>query len=86
MIQTGSTSNRPDPFGAAKNGVIAYGAGGDIVTVDPATGVIETLVGGADEDSVPRFSSDGTRIAFVRTIATEQTCSSSMPTEASSDS
>jgi hypothetical protein len=78
----GSRPRIPRPFGVAANGVIAMvspGPGyaaqpewvepfGDILTVDPTTGLITTLVGGPTEDGEPVFSSDGTRLAFVRRV------------------
>ncbi len=72
LIQAGSQPTVPDALGVARNGLVAYGAGGDIVTVDPETGATATLVGGTDDDAVPVFSHDGTRLAFVRTAAGEQ--------------
>ena len=72
-IRAGSQPNVLDTFGLARNGLVVYGAGGDIVTVDPETGVTATLVGGVDDDAVPVFSRDGTRIAFTRSVAGEQT-------------
>ena len=72
-IRAGSQPNVLDAFGLARNGLVVYGTGGDIVTVDPETGEIETLVGGVDDDTVPIYSRDGTRIAFLRSVAGEQT-------------
>jgi Tol biopolymer transport system component len=56
----------PAPFGPAQPGLVAYDAGGDILTADPATGAIETLVGGPEPDSQPQWSLDGSRLAFQR--------------------
>jgi hypothetical protein len=65
----GSQLRRPPPFGPAANGVIAFTTRtGDIVTGDPVTGEIRTVVGGPELDSSPTFSLDGTRIAFVRKV------------------
>jgi Tol biopolymer transport system component len=72
-IQAGSRPTPFEAFGLARNGVVTYASGGDIVTVNPETGVATTLVGGADDDGGPVFSHDGTKIAFVRTVAGEQT-------------
>ena len=38
VVGVGSATRHPAPFGLAANGLIAYGLGGDIFTVDPATG------------------------------------------------
>jgi dipeptidyl aminopeptidase/acylaminoacyl peptidase len=66
-VYIGTRPNRlPPPFGVADNGSIAYVIDGDIYTVDPATGVVTTIVMGPEEDSEPAFSPDGTRMAFVR--------------------
>jgi Tol biopolymer transport system component len=65
----GSQPRLPSPFGPAANGLIAYAAEGDIVTVDPRSGSIVTLVGGRARDQYPAWSSDGTRIAFERAVA-----------------
>ena len=56
----------PPPFGVAANGNIAYASNGDIYALDPATGVATTIVTGAEEDSEPAFSPDGTQMAFMR--------------------
>ena len=79
-LYAGSQRHVPAPFGPAENGRIAYVVTppvyenqsgyhepfGDIVTVDPATGVTATLVGGPEVDGVPAYSLDGTRLSFVR--------------------
>jgi hypothetical protein len=56
----------PAPFGPAANGLVAYSLGGDIFTVDPGTGVRSAVTTGPTDDHDPRFSLDGTRIAFLR--------------------
>ena len=38
LLYTGAQRRLPAPFGRAENGLVAYGAGGDILTVDLATG------------------------------------------------
>ncbi len=63
----GAQPRLPAPFGVAANGLIADDAGGDIRTIDPATGEVTVIVGGPDVDSGPWFSRDGTRIVFIRT-------------------
>ncbi len=59
----------PAPFGPAHNGLIAFGDGGDVVAIDPTTGLRTVLIGGSTDDSLPLFSPDGTRLAFVRDSA-----------------
>lgn len=62
----GSQPRLPPPFGLAANGLVAYASGGDIYTVDPITGAREAIVRGPDRDREPRWSLDGTRVAFLR--------------------
>ena len=56
----------PPPFGIAANGLVAYSNDGDIFTVDPATGTRRWVTSGDDFDAEPRWSLDGTRLAFFR--------------------
>jgi Tol biopolymer transport system component len=56
----------PQPFGPARNGLVAYAKAGDIYTVDPKTDLSKAIVSGKDQDSMATFSRDGTRLAFVR--------------------
>jgi Tol biopolymer transport system component len=68
-VFVGSQERRlPEPFGLAANGVVAVERDGDIVTVDPATGASETIIGGPEADSDPMYSPDGTKLAFVRAV------------------
>jgi hypothetical protein len=62
----GSRSKAPPPFGIADNGLVAYSVNGDIMTVDPATGIRTTLVTGPTTDAFPVFSPDGRRVASER--------------------
>jgi Tol biopolymer transport system component len=62
----GSQRRLPQPFGIAGNGLVAYDSGGDIFTIDPATGERRPIVTGPESDSTPRFSLDGTRLVFMR--------------------
>jgi Tol biopolymer transport system component len=62
----GSRQQLPPPFGVADNGHVAYAQNGDIFTVDPATGIRQKISSGPDEDQEPRWSPDGTRLAFLR--------------------
>ena len=65
----GSRRQVAPPFGPAANGHMAYGTqSGDIVSVDPATAEATVLVGGAELDSAPVYSRDGSRLAFVRAV------------------
>jgi dipeptidyl aminopeptidase/acylaminoacyl peptidase len=61
----------PPPFGPAANGRLALSANGDVHTVDPATGVTQPIAIGPPADHDPRFSRDGTRIAFLRDTGDE---------------
>lgn len=58
----------PEPFGPARNGLIAFESGGDIFTADPVTGMTTALVTGPEMDVGPRFSRDGTHIVFERKV------------------
>lgn len=64
----GSQPRLPDPFGLASNGLVAYSDGYDIYTVDPITGRSTAVVSGPEWDVGPRFSRDGTTIAFERRL------------------
>lgn len=64
----------PPPFGLARNGVIVYGTtGGDIGSLDPATGATAVVVGGPEVEQYPLFSNDGTRLVFARTAGSTET-------------
>jgi dipeptidyl aminopeptidase/acylaminoacyl peptidase len=62
----GSQPRLPPPIGLAATGLVAYASGGDIYTVDPITGAREAIVTGSEVDREPRWSLDGTRLAFLR--------------------
>jgi dipeptidyl aminopeptidase/acylaminoacyl peptidase len=66
IVYVGSQQRVPAPFGPARNGLIAYSAGDDIYTVDPVTGTATPIITGPETDRGPRFSLDGTHIAFAR--------------------
>jgi dipeptidyl aminopeptidase/acylaminoacyl peptidase len=66
MIVAGSQRHIPAPFGPAANGLVAYEKGGDIFTADPMTGVSTAVITGTERDINPRWSRDGTRLAFER--------------------
>jgi Tol biopolymer transport system component len=67
-VYVGSQQQLPAPFGPAATGQMAFAQDGDILSVDPATGAIVTLIGGPDEDSAPTYSLDGTSLAFLRAV------------------
>ncbi len=64
----GSRHQVPTPFGPAANGHVAFAAGGDIFTVDPVTGTSTAIVAGPETDINPRWSRDGTHLAFERKV------------------
>jgi len=69
LVIVGSQRRIPAPFGPAANGVVVYATStGDIVTADPTSGVVKTIIGGTESDRAPSFSRDGLRIAFVRKV------------------
>ena len=62
----GSQRQLPPLFGLAKNGlVLTTNAGGDVVTVDPASNVTHTLFAGPAL-CCPQVSGDGGRVALLR--------------------
>ena len=65
-LYVGSRPRLPDPFGPAENGLVTYAEDGDIWTVDPVTGDRHAIVTGPTLDLAPRWSRDGTRVAFLR--------------------
>jgi dipeptidyl aminopeptidase/acylaminoacyl peptidase len=62
----GSRPRVAPPFGPAANGLVAYAESGDIFVVDPLTGERTGLVVGPESDHLPRWSLDGTHLAFIR--------------------
>ncbi len=66
LVYVGSRPRLPPPFGLAGNGLVAYAKDGDILTVDPTTGVRNWVTAGDDVDALPRWSLDGTRLALLR--------------------
>lgn len=71
LVYVGSRPRLPDPFGIARNGVVAFSAEGDVYAADGGNGTRLLLAGPGDEVGVS-FSPDGTRIAFVRLIDGEE--------------
>jgi hypothetical protein len=65
-LVVGGRPHLPAPFGLARNGLVAYASGGDIYTVDPVTGNSTAIVRSPETDSNPRWSRDGTQLAFER--------------------
>lgn len=63
----GSHPHVPAPFGLAGNGVLVFGVEGDIV-VGRAEGTTVPIVAGDGFDFGPFFSSDGTKVAFLRAV------------------
>jgi WD40-like Beta Propeller Repeat len=68
-ITAGSQPRLPAPFGVVAAGAVAYDVDGDVWIVDPSTGIRSTISIGPSLDHDPRWSLDGTRLAFVRESA-----------------
>jgi WD40-like Beta Propeller Repeat len=66
VLVLGSTPPRVRPFGPAENGLVVFASEGDILTADPATGVVRPVVTGRGWDVEPRWSRDGTHFMFYR--------------------
>jgi Tol biopolymer transport system component len=56
----------PPPFGPANNGNVLITQRGDLLIVDPATGVTHDLVTGRDQDDGPLYAPDGRTFTFGR--------------------
>ena len=63
-LVVGAPRPLPPPFGPARNGAIAYEVHGQIRALDLTTNLYRTLEGTDGLNHSPRFSHDGTRIAF----------------------
>lgn len=59
-------------YGVARNGLIVWAIDGDIFAGDPATGTTEPLIAGPGVDRNPLFSRDGSQLAFLRQVPTDQ--------------
>jgi dipeptidyl aminopeptidase/acylaminoacyl peptidase len=59
----------PPPFGVARTGLVAFSQDGDIFVADHLSGKTTAIVTGDAVDTDPRWSLDGTRIAFARVAA-----------------
>jgi dipeptidyl aminopeptidase/acylaminoacyl peptidase len=67
LLYVGSQRRVPAPFGLAANGTLAIATSdGDIVTVNPDTGVATPLISGPTKDGGPYFSFDGLHMVFDR--------------------
>jgi hypothetical protein len=66
IAYVGAQRRLPPAFGLAANGLIAYAAGGDIHTVDPQTGIDHIVISGAEDDTNPIWSLDGSQFVFER--------------------
>jgi dipeptidyl aminopeptidase/acylaminoacyl peptidase len=66
------TKGLPPVTGPAGNGLIAFSRHGDIYVGDPVTGESEAIVAGPEIETSPRFSPDGTHIAFQRVHAPDE--------------
>jgi len=68
LVYVSSRQRLPEPFGEARNGAILYStADGDILSVDPVSGVSRAIVTGSTRDGGPLLSRDGTKFVFIRT-------------------
>ncbi len=56
----------PPPFGPANNGSVLINQRGDLLSVDPATGVTRDLIAGRDQDDGPLYAPDGRSFMFRR--------------------
>jgi dipeptidyl aminopeptidase/acylaminoacyl peptidase len=65
-LYVGSQPRRFPAVVGPPNGLIAYSSDGDIYVGDPVTGQAMAIVTGTEVDSSPKFSPDGSRIAFLR--------------------
>jgi hypothetical protein len=63
-IGASTTPKLPDPFGAAGNGLIAYGYKGDIYVVEPDGSDLRQITSGPEVERSPSWSRDGTRLAY----------------------
>jgi Tol biopolymer transport system component len=67
-VYIGSQPELPAPFGPAATGRMAFAQDGDILSADPVTGAVATLIDGPEHDSAPIYSLDGTALAFLRAV------------------
>jgi dipeptidyl aminopeptidase/acylaminoacyl peptidase len=65
-VFVGSRPRVPTPFGPAANGVLALSDGDDMFMLDLETSRRRAVTIGPEVDHEPRWSRDGTRLAFLR--------------------
>ena len=64
----GSRPRVPAPFGPARNGLVLFSStGGDIVSVDPASGTTASVTTTGHKDWGPFMAPDGRQFIFIRT-------------------
>jgi hypothetical protein len=54
------------PYGVARNGLLAYALDGDILVEDLASRMSRVIIPGPTRDEAPEFSRDGRRLSFAR--------------------
>ena len=72
VLAVGSSRRLPPPFGLARNGLVVASSNGDIMSVDPSTGAASPLITDPAFDFGPTFSRDGTKLVFLRSVASGQ--------------
>lgn len=65
-LLAGSAQRLPEPFGVARNGVVAYWAEGDLLVADALGAAPRVLVSGPIVEGSSAFSRQGDRLAYVR--------------------
>jgi hypothetical protein len=65
-LLAGSQQRLPEPFGLARNGVVAYLADGDLVVADGLGMAPRELVAGPIVEGSVAFARQGDRLAYVR--------------------
>ncbi len=66
VLLAGSRREVPEPFGVARNGVVVYGADGDLLVADALGSAPRVLVAGPIVEGGAAFSRQGDRLAYVR--------------------
>lgn len=64
-LLAGSQNRLPEPFGLARNGVVVYGADGDLLVADDLGTAPRVLVSGPIAEGSAAFSQQGDRLAYV---------------------
>jgi Tol biopolymer transport system component len=65
LLSAGSRPDLPPPLGAAGNGLFAFDTGNGIALTDPSTRRVRMIPGTTAADHGPRWSTDGTMLAFL---------------------